>query len=277
MRHARSSHLLSSVFLFQKRLVRLVLRGEPRARFLLLLLFMTCLGALAQVSLAQEPNPLALRDRVLIASKIYYAIETYFGQWGTLSPQGFEAAYQAYLDRILKTDNRREFSLATMELFATLRSGHTWFRDQRLQELDGQPLGLKVLCLDGKWIVTRSGLAALKSGDVIVAIDALPVEDFFSKHRTYISASSERDARSQLFGYAVLFPPRFTLTLANGVKIAIDRAHDQKIPRPVLKTEGRWLIPKVVAYIKIPSFDDIGFQATAQEYVNEFRNAKTLV
>jgi carboxyl-terminal processing protease len=286
MRPTRFSYLLSSVFPFPKQIVRspyqerpegLVLRGEPRAWFVRTLLFVACVAALSQVSLAQEPNPLALRDRVLVASKIYHSIETYFGQWRDGSQQGFEAAYQAYLDRVLKTENRREFSLATMELFATLRSGHTWFRDQRLQELDGQPVGLKVASLEGQWVVTRSDLAALKSGDLIVAIDGLPMEDFFSKHRNYISASSERDARSQLFGYAVLFPQRFTLTLADGVKIAIDRAHDHKIPRPARKTEGRWLIPKVVAYIKIPSFDDIGFQATAQEYVNEFRNAKTLV
>ncbi len=242
-----------------------------------LFLFAALLASPPPKALAQELDALPLPDRVLVAAKLYHSIETYFGQWRNTSQPGFESAYQAYLTRILQTANRREFSLATMELVATLHSGHTWFRDDRVQASYGQPLGFSVWYLDGQWVVTQSALVTLKPGDIIVAIDGIPLEEFFSRHRAYISASSERDARTLLFTYSLLFPQRFTLTLASAARIAVDRVHDRKIPQPIRQTAGRWLIADLVAYIRIPSFDDIAFQATAQEYVHEYRRARTLI
>jgi carboxyl-terminal processing protease len=44
-----------------------------------------------------------------------------------------------------------------------------------------------------------------------------------------------------------------------------------------MHTEGRWLVEKTVAYVKIPTFHGIETQAQALEFFRQFRDAKTVV
>jgi carboxyl-terminal processing protease len=223
---------------------------------------------------AQSSATISLQERVMMASQVYHVISTFFPG---LSQEKFDAAYEQYLATMLRSDDRREFDLASMEFVANLHDGHSWFYDTWLDHTYGQPIGVLAYPLAGKWTVVRSVLASIHVGDVITAIDETPVEDFFARHRRYVSASSSRDAGVSFFDTPAIFPDRFTLTLADGRKIPIDRKNDKKTSPPPANTEGRWLVENSVAYIKVPTFHGIETQAQALEFLKQFHDAKTVI
>jgi len=223
---------------------------------------------------AETTGTISLEDRVMMASQIYHVVSTFFP---ALSQEKFDAAYKHYLATVLRTEDRREFDLASMELVADLHDGHSWFYDNWLRDAYGQPVGFLAYPLAGKWTVVQSALASIHLGDVIVSIDDTPMDDFFARNRRYVSASSDRDAGVSFFDTPPLFPARFTITLADGRKIPIDRKNDKKASPPPANTEGRWLVEKSVAYIKIPTFHGIETQAQALELLKQFHDAKSLI
>ena len=208
-----------------------------------------------------------------MASRIYAHVKGYFPD---LSPPAFDAAYRRYIGRILRVDGRREFDLASMELLAALHDGHTWFHDSWLDESSGQPVGFIAYPIAKRWTVVRSLLESIDVGDVIVAIDGTPIEDFFARNRKYVSASSDRDAGLGLFDTPAIFPDRFQLALAGGRTIIVDRKNGKRKPAPVAGTEGRWLT-RGVAYIKVPTFRGIETQAQAIAYLKQFRDARAVM
>ena len=223
---------------------------------------------------AQSSGTISLRDRVLMASKIYRAVSTFFPG---LTQSKFDAAYEEYLGRILKLEDRREFDLATMEFIADLHDGHSWFYDNWLDKNYGGPVGFISYPLSGKWAVVRSRLESIKVGDQIVAIDDVPIEEFVARNRKYVSASSDRDAGLSFFDTPVIFPERFSVKLSDGRKVTIDRKSDKKMDEVPAKTEGRWLTQGSVAYVKVPSFHGIETTAQALDYLKEFHDAKAVI
>jgi carboxyl-terminal processing protease len=219
-------------------------------------------------------STISLEDRARMASKIYHIVSTFFPG---LSQEKFDADYDEYLRTVLHTDDRREFDLASMEFVARLHDGHSWFYDNWLDQTTAQPIGFLAYPLAGKWTVVRSSLDSVKVGDVITAIDATTIEDFYARNRKYISGSSDRDTRVSFFDTPVIFPGKFTLTLADGRKIPIDRKNDKKNAEPPRRTEGRWLVENSIAYIKVPSFHGIETQAQALRYLKDFHEAKTVI
>jgi carboxyl-terminal processing protease len=222
---------------------------------------------------AQSATTIALEDRVIMASQIYHVISTFFPG---LDQQKFDTAYKKYLATILRTEDRRDFDLASMAFVANLHDGHSWFYDRWLDQTSGQPIGLVAYPLEGKWTVVRSLLNSVHPGDVISAIDNIPIAEFFERNRRYISASSDRDAGVSFFDSAAIFPENFTLTLADR-RVSIDRKNDKKSAPPPEITEGRWLVEKSVAYIKVPTFHGIQTQAQALDYLKKFHDAKTVI
>ena len=233
--------------------------------------------ATAQVS-AQATEKLPLQERVLMVSKIYRIVSTFFPH---LSQEQFDARYTEYVSRILGIEDRREFDLASMEFVAGLHDGHTWFYDNWLDRNYGQPIGFTAYPMDGQWVVMRSQIDAVKAGDVIERIDdrnySQPIADFYAANRKYVSASSDRDAGVSFFDTPAIFPEQFTLTLDVGRQVAIDRAHDEKKDEGPPKTEGRWLAPGTIAYVKVPVFRGIDTQAQALGYFREFHSAKAII
>jgi carboxyl-terminal processing protease len=214
------------------------------------------------------------RDRVLTATRIYQQITTFSPD---LSPKQFDQDYAEYVGQILgPSDDRRNFDLVSMALVATLHDGHTWFYDQWLEKQYGQPVGFVAYPIGDNWVVVRSGISALRVGDVIDAIDGTPTQQYFVRSRKYISASSDRDAGVSFFDTPVLFPERFTLTLDGKRQVIIDRAHDKK-QEPSMKTEGRLLANGSVAYIRVPVFRGITTQAQALDYFKQFHEAKAVI
>ena len=217
---------------------------------------------------------ISLEDRVRTATEIYHVISTFFPG---LSQEKFDADYADYLRAILHTNDRREFDLASMEFVARLHDGHSWFYDNWLDQTTAQPIGFIAYPLAGKWTVIRTSLDSVKVGDVITAINGASIEDFYARNLKFISASSDRDAGVSFFDTPVIFPEKFTLSLADGRKVPIDRKNDKKSEELPAKTEGRWLVEKSVAYIRVPSFHGIESQAQALRYLQDFHEAKTVI
>jgi len=221
-----------------------------------------------------ESKNLSLEERLLVASKIYRIVGTFFPH---LPQETFDAQYGDYISRILKSEDRRDFDLLSMEFVAELHDGHTWFYDNWLDKTYGQPVGFTAYPIDGQWVVVRSVIETVKPGDVITAIDATPIEQFFLANRKYVSASSDRDAGSGFFDTPAIFPERFTLTLDGGRQVVVDRANDKKKEDGTPKTEGRWLVQDTIGYIKVPTFHGIETQAQAIQYLREFHSSKAII
>src|SRR5262249_31635118 len=144
------------------------------------------------------------------------------------------------------------------------------------------PLPFVARTVEGKWVVTESQSPALKPGDVIEKIDGKSFEQFYSEVRPYISASSEYAARNMLFSqlgdfvpFAPLLPEKFELTLSGPRSVTIDR---HALPKPApMTTEGRWLEPGKLAYIRVPSFFYPDNEKRALELVHEFQQASALI
>src|SRR5258708_20709790 len=92
----------------------------------------------SQPTVAQSPDKISATDRMMIASKIYHQVNTFFPD---LQQKGFDQQYREYLNLVLSaSDSRRDFDLASMALVATLHDGHTWFYDRWLGQAYGRPV-----------------------------------------------------------------------------------------------------------------------------------------
>jgi carboxyl-terminal processing protease len=249
---------------------------KTRAIILVAAALFDCRAAIAQ----SAEEGIALSERVYVASKIYASMEMYFAHRTGVPGLDLEAAYKTYLERVLAATVRRDFALATLEFIAGFRNKHTQFDDQWLRRKHGQSLGFGVSQADGKWVVASTDNGSLRKGDVIRSIDGIDIEIFVRDKEKFISASSERAARSLVFERPYLFPETFTLGLEDGRQIAIQRgvpkkaaSHESRSSAP----EGRWLVESSVGYIRIPSFGDPGYERTALEFAKKFHDAGALI
>ena len=247
----------------------IVIQRTRLVAFVVSVLCVFCCGLFAQSS-----TSISLQERVMMASRIYHVVSTFFPG---LSQDKFDAAYEKYLSTILRTEDRRAFDLASMEFVADLHDGHTWFYDKWLDQNHGAPIGILAYPVSGKWTVVRSQLDSIHVGDVIASVDDASADEWFVRNRRYLSASSDRDASVSFFDTPALFPGQFTITLGDGRKVPIDRKNDKKQPLPAVKTEGKWLVPNSVAYVKVPTFHGIETQAQALEFLKQYHDAKTLI
>ena len=246
-----------------------------------MLLTLCLMSGVAGVAGAQshDDSRLAPEERAYVASKIYSLIPVFFAHGEGAPNLDLDAAYKQYLAQALATDGRREFDLATLEFVAKLANGHTDFWDPWIIDRYGQLQLFDAHYFDGQWVVTRSSLPGLKPGDIIVSIDGQPFEQFFADNRKYLSGSSESQQRRRLFSSNSPLPRRFSIQLAEGRSIRVE----PKAPTAAAKkeppetTESRWIHEGVLAYIKIPSFDEPELQKSAIEFLRKFQNAKTLI
>lgn len=215
-----------------------------------------------------------------VASRVYASLAN-FAHWQNAPDLDLEAAYRIYPDKAIASDSRTAFSRASMAFLAQLRNAHTMFIDMPLIQQGGElPFDAEVL--NGRWVITQTSSPGLKPGDVIENIDGRPFGRFVDDAKLLISASTEKGAQRELFArmpgfapYAHLFPGRFELTLAGGRKVAINRYAAPATAS--LVTEGRWLEPGKVAYIRIPSFMSPQFEKRAIELAREYRHAEMLI
>ena len=235
---------------------------------------MLTVEASSQVDRAQTlPAP----QRVYLASRIYSAVEQYFAGWTPELRKQVDETYQQYLTNVLGSDQRRAFDMASIRLLATLHSGHTDFRDSWLDDSDGMPLGFDARDLDGKWTVTTSGVPGISQGDVVETIDGKPIQQFFDNARRYMADSSARAQETDLFSTGYLFPRKFVVGLSGNSSVTVDRAQHSSAGPGEPGVTGRWIQDRAIAYIKIPAFDGVTYQAKAIDLVHEFKSASVLI
>jgi carboxyl-terminal processing protease len=230
---------------------------------------------------AALPSP---AERAHIASRMYSAMQMYFAHWDDAADVDLDAAYRDYLDAALAAPDRLSFVLASQEFLARFRNGHTIFMDRAvMDEPGGRPLGFALRFVEGRWVVTASQIPELRVGDVVAAVDGQETERFYQDRRKHFAASTEQWARRVPFVHApgffsggVVFPASFSLTLADGRTVRIDRAA-APVPPAAETTQGRWLVDGRVAYIRIPSFAQPSFEAAAMELLKGYSGAEALV
>ena len=236
------------------------------------------------VGLAQDASfaPMTPAERVYRASRVYGAVLTYFAHWADAPDTAtIESAHRAYLAAALTSEDRATFSRASMRFLATFRNGHTFILDLPLVR-QGGTLPFSARPLGDRWVVTASRTEGLRAGDVLERIDGRAFEEFFRELRPLLSASTEQWARHMLFMrvpgltvYAHLFPERFALGLDGGRTVSVDR---RSMPGIELgTTEGRWLEPDRLAYVRVPSFSEPVFEKRAVELVREYAKAAALI
>ena len=217
-------------------------------------------------------------ERAWVASAVYRTVKEYFAHWSGLPPTyDFDAAYRSYLAEALAAPDRRGFSLATMRLVAGLNNGHTGFTDDALwRDVRASPFYAKPV--DGRWTVTVSRSAGLKPGDVISAIDGVPVETWIAPIRQVVGESSPRARDQMVFTRWFMFPDRFVVDLIDGRRAPVSR--DALGP-----SVGRIRVEQVtvtrradgVVVIAIPSFDDPHFEVEAVRAVRAAAGARLIV
>lgn len=241
-------------------------------------------AALAAPAQAQAPLP-SPAERAYVASRIYAAVETYFAHWDGAPDVDVDAAFRVYLDDAMAATDRRAFSLASQQFLASLGNAHTLFVDRGLMATPaGRPLGFSMRYLEGRWVVDASRVPGLNAGDVVAALDGQDMEAAYQDRRRYVSASTEQWARRVPFMHipgfytsAVLFPEAFTLTVADGRTVAVDRRTLPDEPEAAPASEGRWLVEGRDGYVRAPSFQHPAYEATALDLVDQFAGAEALV
>jgi carboxyl-terminal processing protease len=215
--------------------------------------------------------------RSYVAGRLYATVQLYFAHWDDVPGLDLDAAFRAYLDEAMAAPDRKGFSLASLAFMTRLGNSHTGFRDAQLLDAAGGTHGFSVRYLAGEWVVTASDRADLAAGDIITAVDGVPIETFYAEHARYIPSSTERFRRRRLFGrwYRFVFPLQYELALADGRRVQIDRRDTPQWPSR--KTEGRWLVEDQVGYIRVPSWDAPRFEQRAMELLEEMRDADALI
>jgi len=144
--------------------IRFEIASANLARPVTIIALLLCgiLPPTASVS-AQDPEATELRpsERAWIASKICAVTSQNFAHWEGVPELDFDAWYREYLSKAIQAEDRREFSLASMEFIAGLRNGHSNFYDQWLRREFGHPLGFSLKPINDRWIVTDSRLSGL--------------------------------------------------------------------------------------------------------------------
>jgi carboxyl-terminal processing protease len=232
----------------------------------------------SSLALQGPSDTLTIARKVYIASRFYFAAQKYFAHWGDVPNLDFETSYKQYLDDALAAHDRRAFTLASSAFLVRLGNSHTMFLDKVLQDDAGGQQPFLARYLRGQWIVLRSDQKGLEPGDIITEIDGKPFEDFYQGVSRYISASTERFRRRNLFSawWSYLFPKQYTLTLAGGKRVFVDRSGKATaVPQP--ETTGRLVDKGRIGYIQVPSWLDKKFQSRALELLNEYKASEGII
>jgi carboxyl-terminal processing protease len=245
-------------------------------------------GTAAAQATPESPLPavadsgwLAPELRQQVSRSVCREVKAHFAHWEATGDLDFDARCATYQERAVRTGDRHTFALLTMQLLAELRNGHTSYWDAWVSRVYGQPVGFMAVPLEGEWVVTRSALPSPRPGDIVAAIDGSPMGEFVEDRVRYIAASSRRQAEHQLFARPILFPNRFTITLAGGQEVVIDREAQELAEAPAggrnVDVDARWLEEDSVAYLRIPSFGEDRFEQEALERLREYRGAPRLI
>jgi len=232
------------------------------------------------VGLGAQEHSMAAPDqaeRAWIASKMYSVLQANFAHWEAVPDLDLDSRYREYLQDAVAAQGRRDFSLASMRFLASLGNGHTNFYDDSLRYWEGHSTGFSLVRLGDRWVVAQTVLEGLARGDVVIAIDGRPFDDFFADRGRYISVSSEAARVRHLFYNPYLFPPTFTLGLDDGRTLEIERKRKQRSAKQPPKPMEAGLLEEGVFYLPIRSFGKPEIEKAAIETIRQNREVSTLI
>ncbi|MDX8346917.1 S41 family peptidase [Cognatiyoonia sp. IB215446] len=163
---------------------------------------------------------LSAGQRAHICSRILSAVELCFPH--SLAGSDFETEdkIKEWLDDAMIASNRSDFARICQRGLASLKNGHTSFRDDCVMSTPFLGFHARTLA-DTAWTVTSSSRKDIEIGRTIVAINDQPMEAVFKSIAPFISASRDANARAITFYNSWLLPPDGTLTLCNGQTVSM--------------------------------------------------------
>lgn len=224
-------------------------------------------------------DQISLDKRIFIISKAYGLIQSHFAHWQGVPDLDLDNIFMKYVNQILNSSSRFEFDLIMMEFLANLKNGHSWFVDKWLNRNYTGSIGFKFKPIEDKWVVIKSIIDEIHTGDIITKINNEDFQSFYEQKRKYINASSENGRKNKFTKRHYLFPQIFQLELNNNKHIEIIQ---NEYPISLLEdknvsTIGHWIYENEQAYLKIPSFGQNYSQDKALEYIKEFFEAKMII
>jgi carboxyl-terminal processing protease len=221
------------------------------------------LFAFVATAIALEPlraqSTLTLEQRRQVVRTMDEAVRESFAHMQALGSARYDSLLAVLRREADATEDRMALSRAAERFVAGLGNGHTNFYDRWRDSLIAQRLWLTLLPTNEGWLVRSSEIDSLRTGDIVRTIDGTPMEDFYAAQRPYIAASGERARRYGLAFEDHLWPQQFTLGLADGRQVHVERG----VPSDSivnLRRRGqellphRWLVPDSVAYLRIRRF-----------------------
>jgi len=216
---------------------------------------------------------ISLNDRVLMASRIYYSVMTYFVNWNVISSNNFDDWFESYLNEVIDNDDRYSFDMHTMEFLAKLKSGNTAFVDNWLNKQYNQAMPFELGHFPDCWHVRRSAIRGLPPGSTVEKINGIAFEEFYNSMKKRVSSFGDIESRTKFSESYYLFPNEFVLETSDGpFKIKREKSH-YFFPKAI---EGYWLERNKTAYIRIRQFSK-SIEEDAIDYVKEFFDSKRLI
>jgi carboxyl-terminal processing protease len=231
--------------------------------------------ALSTTVFAQAPPAeLPVAERAFVTAAIYAGVQMNFAHWEAVPDIDFDAEFRAYLKTAMTAPTRADFDWATMELMAKLHNSHTMFFDRPVFMEEAQKgSGFELAEYGGAVVITHSDVPGLRPGDAVTRVNDQPIAEYLASKLRFMSASSRAGAVRNLPNVGFLWPGRYTITLADGRQVPIDRSQIARTPQEI---EGRLVRPDV-AYIRIPSFGDPKYEKRALELIGQYKGTKAII
>ncbi len=236
--------------------------------FVVISIVLTC----SVTSSANAPAYMSQAVERRLAARVYSFLRLESETNARLGNAAIDERFNQYLAAIQQFNDRQKFDLETMAFVAQFANGHTYFQDSWLEHTLGQPIGFYAAPIGTAWIVQLSTISSLSPGDKIFLLDNVPIEQFYRARSRFIGASSERARKQNFFLLPVLFPPKFSLTLANGRIVEIERGLT-----PSYNLDPRWQVDGQVVQLSISSFSSQGTERRCLEIVRRWHLAKVII
>ncbi|GAB3256911.1 S41 family peptidase [Chitinimonas naiadis] len=200
----------------------------------------------------------------------------------------WDAAYLAYLPKVMATTTTKEYYQVLMQFAALLKDGHSGvFPPQQLEgDFYGRP-PIRTAMVEGKVLITSIQSPTVRQhmqvGEEVVAINDLPVARYAKEMvAPYVTSSSPQDHRFRLYGSQLLSgdvkqPLKLTLKTAAGKKHTETLARDDYGDTEPRQKFGFTMLPGNIAHLVLDHFETDQAVSAFKSHLPEIMQAKGLI
>lgn len=192
----------------------------------------------------------------------YWNIVRYFYPYGNLTRVDWDQALEMFIPRVMAAATTLDYSLAILEMAADINDSHGAATSDEIRRFWGEYLApFKPRWVEGKMIVVKTYPALLagadiRAGDIVTAIDGVPVDTLRLEKYKYIRGSNESFREQFLCGYLLR-------TSAQAMALTVERAGarlDISVPCPATSLVDEEELASLAAHPKYSLFPgDIGY------------------